>query len=248
MRDRFVLFYLLIVLAQLPFYFIKGKEPLGFDFSMQSAERKLRSREFRKEEEQQAKASLEKSRQHLRAMGDETSRWALVAHEEGVLAWKLGHTKAALEHFEEARTIFQEKHGPDSFHAHAVNLRIAELELLRGETEKALVRFEQSVPSAEAYLGARAPFPVRMKFRLITCLVAVERLPEAARLTTQSLSDLRSVAPEQDTAFLNRTGAALDTLQMRGFLQKPASSYAGWTSLLLEQAKAGSEASQGEES
>lgn len=248
MRDRLVLLYAVVVLAQLPFYFVEGRGPLGFDFSMKAVEKKIRGPVFDKEEQQRVRELLTESRGYLESMADESSRWALIEHEEGVLAWKSGDTKGAMDRLERARAIFKERHGPDSFHAHAVNLRIGELEFLRGEHDKALVRFQLSLPPVSAYLGARAPFPVRMKFRLVACLVSAGRLEEAAELTKESLSDLLSVASEQDTAFLQRTGSNLDILRMKGLLGDPPASHVGWTSLLLEEAKKESAPELGESS
>lgn len=204
---------------------------------MKAAESGLRRGAVPEVKREEIVNSLDHAEAYLEQSGDTSSRWALVEHERGVLAWKKGDTKAATEHMERARKTFEEKHGPDSFHASAVNLRLAELELLRGEYHQAIARFQVSVPVVGTYLGAHAPFPLRMKFRQVACLVSLARYDEAVGLARESLADLRETASEQDQSFLQRTGASLDLLRMKGLFADPPSGQMSWAATLKNDGK-----------
>lgn len=237
MRDKMVAFYLVFVALQVPLYVWMGSAPLQFDFKIQAAERQLRTALPQPQEQNQVELLLNRAEGYLDQMDDRTSRRALLQHERGVLAWKRGKSKEAMADLERAKSMFEKHHGPDSFHAHAVDLRIAELDFLRGNYEDALERFQRSTQPVSLYMGVRAPFPVRMKFRQVSSLVALGREEEASKLARESLDDLRATAGEQDVPFLDRTCMALDMLSIKGLIPPPPGGTLSWKPVLTEDRK-----------
>lgn len=232
MRDRMVAIYVAFVLLQVPLYISMGTAPLQFDFKMQAAESGLREGLPNAEKQKQIAALLDSAEDYLDQMDDHTSRRALLTHERGLLVWKQGRSNEAIELLEQSKKEFESTHGPDSFHARAVDLRIAELDFLRGEYSKALVRFQRSVGPVSEYMGNRSPFAVRMKYRQISALVALGRDGEAAALVKDSLEDLRAVAPQQDLPFLDRTAMGLDMLSLKGLISSPPGGQLSWKPVL----------------
>lgn len=234
MRDKMVAVYVAFVLLQVPLYISMGAAPLQFDFKMQAAESQLREGLPNAEQQKQIESLLDSAEGYLDQMDDHTSRRALLTHERGLLVWKQGRSKEAVELLEKSKREFERTHGPDSFHARAVDLRIAELEFLRGEYAKALLRFQRSVGPVGEYMGSRSPFAVRMKFREVSALVALGRDGEAAALAKESLEDLRAVAPRQDLPFLDRTAMGLDMLSLKGLISSPPGGQLSWKPVLSD--------------
>ena len=227
-----VAIYVAFVLLQVPLYLSMGKAPLEFDFKMQAAESGLRNGLPNGEQRKQIEDLLDSAEGYLNQMDDHTSRRALLTHERGMLVWKQGRSNEAIELLEKSKKEFESTHGPDSFHARAVDLRIGELEFLRGEYAKALVCFQRSVGPVGEYMGNRSPFVVRMKFREVSSLVALGRDGEAATLAKDSLEDLRAAAPRQDLPFLDRTAMGLDMLSLKGLISSPPGGQLSWKPVL----------------
>ena len=238
MRDYLVGVYILLVILQLPLYYKLGEDALSFDFAIQDAEKRLRTALVSEQEREQVLQLIEVAEQQLKDSVDHTSRWARTALDRGVLAWKMGKAEDALGYMEESHRLFVEKHGPDSFHAAAVDLRIGELHFVRGKHTEALLRFQRSLPVVSAYLGAHTAFPVRMRFREVSCLVTLGRLGEAAQLAEPYLSQLLMVVPEQDQGFLHRTGSSLDMLSLKRLVSPPPKPHRTWKSALAEMKRA----------
>jgi hypothetical protein len=245
-RDKVVILYILAVLLQLPFYYQSGKTPISFDLTIKEAERALLRPGLTGSEQDRVEDLLRSAEDLLRESHDKTSRWARVELDRGVLWAKKGKMRESLEHLELSYQLFLEKHGPDSFHVAAVDLRIAELEFAQSQFPKAHLRFERSVPVVRDYLGHRAAFPLRMAFRQVNCLIALQRLEEAASLARPMLQDLLTVAAEQDLGFLQRTGSALDILSLKGLLPQPPSAQRSWKAALVAVKNGSNEESRGQ--
>lgn len=232
MRDRWVALYIIIVLAQLPVYFALGEGPLKFDFATKDAENKLR--DFRHEEGQTeaVERALQNSIAELDRMQDQTSRLARVRLNQAILAWKTGKPEGAVEALEKSSEIFSEKHGPDSFHTAAVDLRLAELFYLQRKYHEARVRYGRSTEAVRDYLGPRHPFVVRQIFREVCALVGLGRGDEAAELARANLPALKLVAEEQDVQFMASTGSSLDILHRQGKFGRPPEGSVTWKSYL----------------
>lgn len=220
MRDRIVLYYILLLIVQLPFYYLKGKDPILFDVTVKQVEKRLKG-PVAATEKAELEEMLDRSESILSNMNDQTSRLGRLEVNRGVLAWKTGKAGEAVRHLMKAQEVFRAHHGAKSFHVAAVDLRIGELLLLRNQHKEALAHFARSWQRVSEYLGDRNPFVVRMRFRQVTCLVSLGQLKEGAKLAERHLIDLYTVATEQDRMFLRRTGSALDLLTNRGLFKQP---------------------------
>ena len=232
MRDYLVFVYLLVIVIQLPFYYQSGKDPLLFDSDLGVAERHLQTSLTVEADRQEVERLLEASQHNLVTSHDATSRLGRVEMNRAVLAWKRGKPDLAQKHMLRSQEIFRKKHGPDSFHVAALDLRIGELLLLRNRFKEALIHFRRGWQPVADYMGARSPFAVRMKFRQVTCLISLGQLDEAARLCKEGAADLVRVAHKQDSDFLNRTGGNLELLTARGMFKRPPEGHENWRSYL----------------
>lgn len=237
MRDRWVAVYLLLVVIQIPLYFVLGKYPLSFDFATKDAETVLRRPIINEADRERARTSLDEAESLLKASGDRSSRDARIEMDRGILAWKEGDSEQAIERLEKARQMFMEKHGADSFHAAALDLRVGELLYLKRRYGEAISRFRRSSEPVREYLGPRDQFSVRMVFREVSALVALGRNGEAAELAHENLALLLKVAGEQDDAFLQMTGGSLNILSLQGLIRKPPGGSKSWKSALTEAKK-----------
>jgi tetratricopeptide (TPR) repeat protein len=232
MRDKWVSIYILLVLAQIPIYFALGEGPLIFDFATQDAEQRINDFQDVEADGQAAELALESAHAGLQRMGDDTSRLARLRLNEGILAWKSGKPEEAVEALEDSLKIFKQKHGPDSFHVAAVDLRIAELQYLRRKYKDAADRFRRSNQRVREYLGPRHPFVVRQSFREVCTLVALGRRKEAGELARVNMTALKLVAEEQDTVFMTTTGESIDILHRQGEYVGPPPGFGNWKSYL----------------
>ena len=232
MRDYLVFVYLLVILIQLPFYYQSGRAPILFDSESGVAEKLLQGPVLVEPELKKVEGMLDNSQQILTTSEDETSRLGRVEMNRAVLAWKRGKPGVAQEHMVRSQEIFREKHGLDSFHVAALDLRIGELLLLRNRFKEALVHFRRGWQPVADYMGSRSPFAVRMRFRQVTCLISLGQLDEAARLCKEGATDLVRVAHKQDADFLNRTGGNLELLTARGLFKRPPDGHENWRNYL----------------
>ena len=232
MRDYLVFVYLLVILIQVPFYYQSGRDPILFDSKSGEAEKKLQDPVLLEADLEQVQDLLDSSQEILSASEDETSRLGRVEMNRAVLAWKRGKPQQAHELMVRSQEIFREKHGPDSFHVAALDLRIGELLLRSNRFQEALVHFRRGWQTVADYLGERSPFAVRMRFRQVTCLVSLGQLDEAARLCREGATDLVRVAYKQDSDFLNRTGGNLELLSAKGLFKRPPDGHENWRNYL----------------
>lgn len=232
MRDKWVAIYVLLVFAQLPLYFAFGEAPLKFEFAVKDVEQKVQSYQGQRELAEEISSSLEEVSAMLETMGDESSRMGRVKLNEGILAWKSGKPDEAVKALEESYQVFVDKHGVDSFHAAALDVRLAELYYLRRQYQDAVVRYQRSSPKVRDYLGPRHQFVVRMAFREVSALVVLGRDGEAESIARENLELLKAVADQQDSQFLRSTGGSLDILHRKGRFAGPPKEFGTWSSYL----------------
>lgn len=232
MRDKWVALYVLLVFAQLPLYFAFGEGPLKFEFAVKEVEKKVQNYQGQEGAAEELAGSLDEVYGMLETMGDESSRLGRVKLNEGILAWKSGKPDEAVKALEESHKVFVDKHGVDSFHAAAIDVRLAELYYLRRQYQDAVVRYQRSSPKVRDYLGPRHPFVVRMAFREVSALTVLGRDGEAESVARANVELLKSVAAEQDSQFLRSTGGALDMLQRKGHFSGPPKEFGTWSSYL----------------
>jgi tetratricopeptide (TPR) repeat protein len=232
-RDRWVALYIFIVLVQIPIYFQLGEGPLRFDITMNQAELTLQEFGYTEDEQEAVALGLERSRKMLERMGDDSSRLARLKLNVGILAWKSGKPQEAIDALEASHKIYKEKHGPDAFHAVAVDLRLAELYYLQRRYHEAKLRYKRSSERVRGYLGPRNPFVVRQAFREVCTLVALKRWDKAERIARANIATLELVADNYDERFLASTGASLDVLHRDERLGDPPGGFKTWKAYLL---------------
>ena len=241
MRDRWVLVFVVGCVLQLPLYLILGRAPLTYDDSLKTAETIL----YRPKPDpknppnyQQARAALDDSQKALAEIGLSDSRQARLDLTRAVLAWNEGKIGEADGLFRKAVGEYEATHGPDSFHACAMNLRYAEFLMLIGRHDDALLRFERGFQGVEDFLGPKDPFAVRMVFRYVSLLVYRGRREEAVRLGRDYLPALVENAGQFEPMYLMQVGSVLDELsrtplgEVKGI--PPAPGGHGWRSALEE--------------
>lgn len=250
MRDRWVSLYLVVVLLQVPLYFLYGYAPLSFDFAAKEAETALRDKVVfnQAEEKEEIERAIQRAEDLLDQSGDQSSRRARIELSRGLLAWKSGNSKAGVEGLEKCRQEFVRTHGPDSFHVAALDLRIAELLIFQGQYPEAVMRFRRASPTVRQYLGPRDPFCVRMAYREVAALVSLGREGEAAELATQNLAHLKREIRSQDQQFVALTGGNLDLLHRKALFPKPPAELGTWKAYLhsLQESGQGLRKSRGE--
>ena len=232
MRDRWVAIYILLVFAQLPLYYAYGEGPLKFEFAVKDAESQVQKYQGEKEVSEQIGRSLEEAATMLQVMDDQSSRDGRLKLTEGILAWKSGKPVEAMEALQKSYEVFVEKHGVDSFHAAALDVRLAELYYLQRQYEDSRIRYARSSPRVRDYLGPRHPFVVRMAFREVSALISLGRDEEAQAIAKENIGLLKLVAAEQDSQFLRSTGGALDQLHRKGKFEGAPESFETWKSYL----------------
>lgn len=237
MKDRWVFIYLLCLIVQLPIYIFLGRPPLSYEFKSQEAEGKLVTPLRIPQEQQAVEQLLNQAEQALLDMPSARSRRARLNLDRGVLEWKRGRLPSAIEFLEESREGFVKHHGPDSFHAAALDLRIAELLFLQRRYPDAVVRFERSTQRVREYAGFKEPFPIRMTFRHVTALVSLGRKGEAAKLAKTYLTELQRTKDEHDRSFLTVSAGSLDILVNAGLLHGPPGTLLTWRRHLTQGGK-----------
>lgn len=238
MRDRWVTVFVVFCLAQIPLYFVLGRDSLTYDAAMKSAETILNRPSRSQRDFDGVRASLDKSEQALANIGGQDSRRARLDLNRAMLAWNEGKTSLADSHFARAVRGFEATHGADSFHASAIGLRYAEFLMLSYRYPEALARFEKGVKPIEDTLGPKNSFAVRMAFRHVGLLVALGRQEEAIRLAREFLPALLENAGRLDEIYLTQVASDLEILSRfrpaDGLPLPPAPGGHGWRPALKQ--------------
>lgn len=233
MRDRWVLVYALFCLLQVPLYFVLGRGPVGYDFAMKAAEQKLMGSRSIPPDLQAIDADLERAQKTLEQLPQTDSRLARWQLDRALLAWAQGDMPSAEAWFLKSLGEFEARHGPDSFHACAVELRLAEFLFVTGRHQEALSRFERGFRPLEEMEGPGSPFVTRMAFRQASVLTQLGRYGQAAELAQRHWPRLLRDRQQFDPMFLSQSASTLEALQRTGIGQVVPPSGSSWRQLLL---------------
>ena len=232
MRKRWVVFYTLFCLAQIPLYYTLGSGPLDFDFAIKRAEYQL-SRP--KPDFVKAKDALETAERALEKLPAQDSRRARYHLSAASLAWSGGKIQDADRHFRQSYEIFTACHGPNSWHTSAVNLRYAEFLMYCRRFPEAMKRFDQGTRAIDEVQGPNSAFAIRMNCRKVMLLHNLGRISESAELAKEILPHLLAQANLFDELMLRQVAGTLDTLSRQGLLQKTGKR--GWANTLVSAAR-----------